>query len=377
MVRIDRLGEDAQEVLRVLAVAERADHALLAETSGLDAPALRAALRDAVASHLIVAGADGRHAFRHALLREVVVDDLLPGEREGLHLALARALGGRAPRARRSRRAIAFHYSAAGDRPAALAASVRAAQAARAVHAHGEEATLLERVLELWDRVPEASELVGTDRVGLLTRAAEAHGFAAEHARAEALGRAALEELDETHDPVRVAGLLEHLARWQWRQGRSDDALATAQRGLDLVAEGEPTCERARLLSWWAKTRMLQGRYREAAAAGREALDVSEAVDDLPAATNARNALGVALIHQGLVEEGSGILREAMRTSRGRRPPDRREHVGGQPRRRAAARRAPRGGARRGGGDHHRGRARRPALRLPAADRRRARHRGR
>ena len=74
--------------------AERADHALLAETSGLDAPALRAALRDAVASHLIVAGADGRHAFRHALLREVVVDDLLPGEREGLHLALARALGG-------------------------------------------------------------------------------------------------------------------------------------------------------------------------------------------------------------------------------------------------------------------------------------------
>ena len=322
MVRTDRLGEDAQEVLRVLAVAERADHALLAETSGLDAPALRAALRDAVASHLIVAGADGRHAFRHALLREVVVDDLLPGEREGLHLALARALEARAEGAQVAA-GIAFHYSAAGDRPAALAASVRAAQAARAVHAHGEEATLLERVLELWDHVPEASELVGTDRVGLLTRAAEAHGFAAEHARAEALGRAALEELDETHDPVRVAGLLEHLARWQWRQGRSDDALATAQRGLDLVAEGEPTCERARLLSWWAKTRMLQGRYREAAAAGREALDVSEAVDDLPAATNARNALGVALIHQGLVEEGSGILREAMRTSRGAdRPTD-------------------------------------------------------
>ena len=121
MVRIDRLGEDAQEVLRVLAVAERADHALLAETSGLDAAALRAALRDAVASHLIVAGADGRHAFRHALLREVVVDDLLPGEREGLHLALARALEAARRGARRSRAGSRFHYSAAGDRPAALA----------------------------------------------------------------------------------------------------------------------------------------------------------------------------------------------------------------------------------------------------------------
>ncbi len=315
MVRIDRLGEDAQEVLRVLAVAERADHRLLAEASALDPPALRAALRDAVASHLIVAGADARHAFRHALLREVVVDDLLPGEREGLHLALARALEARADGAQVAA-GIAFHYSAAGARPAALAASVRAAQAARDIHAHGEEATLLERVLELWEHVPEAEALVGMDHVGLLTRAAEAHGYAAEHARAEALGRAALEELDEARDPHRVAGLLEHLALWLWRQGRSDDALATAQRGLDLVAAGEPTCERARLLAWWAKTRMLQGRYREAEKAGREALAAAEAVGDLAAATNARNALGVSLIHQDVVEEGAAILREAMRVAR-------------------------------------------------------------
>ena len=32
-----------------------------------------------------------RFCFRHALLREVVYDDLLPGERGELHLALARA----------------------------------------------------------------------------------------------------------------------------------------------------------------------------------------------------------------------------------------------------------------------------------------------
>ena len=115
---------------------------------------------------------------------------------------------------------------------------------------------------------------------------------------------------------MRVAGLLEHLARGQWRQGRSDDALATAQRGLDLVAEGEPTCERARLLSWWAKTRMLQGRYREAAAAGAEAPDGPEAVDDLRGRARRAQRPRRALIHQGLVEEGVGILREAMRTPR-------------------------------------------------------------
>src|SRR4051794_34450855 len=49
MVRVERLGEDAQELLRLLAVATRADHSLLAEVSGLDPAALRAALRDAVA----------------------------------------------------------------------------------------------------------------------------------------------------------------------------------------------------------------------------------------------------------------------------------------------------------------------------------------
>ena len=39
---------------------------------------------------------DLSEAQQHALLREVVVDDLLPGERASLHLALARALEARA-----------------------------------------------------------------------------------------------------------------------------------------------------------------------------------------------------------------------------------------------------------------------------------------
>ena len=99
MVRTERLPEAAQEVLRVLAVAQRADHALLADAGGLDAAELRTALREAAAGHLIVAGADGMYRFRHALLREVVHDDLLPGEHAELHLgAGARA---RAPRAGR------------------------------------------------------------------------------------------------------------------------------------------------------------------------------------------------------------------------------------------------------------------------------------
>ena len=161
MLRIERLSPDAQELLRVLAAGRRLDHEILAEASGIDPRALRDALREAVAAQLVVADEEGRYAFRHALLREVVVDDLLPGERAELHLALARALERRAEGlpghgGAHLAAGIAYHYLASGDQPAALAASVRAAQAAEAVHANGEAAALYSRALKLWDRVADA-----------------------------------------------------------------------------------------------------------------------------------------------------------------------------------------------------------------------------
>ena len=327
MVRIERLSEDAQDLLRVLAVAQRADHQLLTEASDLEPGALRAALREAVASHLVVAGEDGSHAFRHALLREVVQDDLLPGEREQLHLSLARALERRAHGAQAAA-GVAFHYAAAGAQPAALAASIHAAGAAERVHAYGEAAALIERALELWDRVPDAAELAGAPRVDLLARAAEDHAQANDISRSEPLLRAALELVDPEADPRHAASLLERLAHAQWRQGRSDEALQTAERGLALVRAGEPTPERARLLAWWAKTRMLQGKFREAARVGRKALEDARATGDDAALVSALNALGVALINQDDVDEGRAHLEHAIEVARAaNRPGDRRTAV--------------------------------------------------
>src|SRR5919198_1114957 len=124
MVRIDALAPDAQELLRLIAVARRVDHALLADASTLEGTALRDALREAVAGHVIVVYDDGRYGFRHALLREVVHDDLLPGEHAELHLALARALERRVEADGPSAQilaGIAHHYLSAGDQPAAPA----------------------------------------------------------------------------------------------------------------------------------------------------------------------------------------------------------------------------------------------------------------
>ena len=106
---------------------------MLVEASDLTGPALRDALRDAVAAQILVVDGEGRYAFRHALLREVLADDLLPGERAELHLSLARALEGAKASGAHAAAAVAHHYHAAGDQPAALAASVRAAEASEAV----------------------------------------------------------------------------------------------------------------------------------------------------------------------------------------------------------------------------------------------------
>src|SRR3954453_12905711 len=146
MVRIERLDDEAQEVLRALAVGGRLDHDVLADVTGLGAPALPDPLRQASPGHIVVADDDGRLLFRHALLREVVEEDLLPGERASLHRSLARALAA-PPGADGAQRAarIAHHPAASGDRAAALASSVRAAAAAEDVHAYGEAASLLER----------------------------------------------------------------------------------------------------------------------------------------------------------------------------------------------------------------------------------------
>jgi hypothetical protein len=153
MLRVDRLPEAAQQVLRLLAVGQRLDHRLLAEASGLDAGELRQALRESVVGHIVAPAEDGTYAFRHALLREVVHDDLLPGEDAEMHAALAAVLERRIEEDGEGAHltaAAAHHHQAAGDRPAALAAAIRAAAAADRVHAHGETLALLERALELW-----------------------------------------------------------------------------------------------------------------------------------------------------------------------------------------------------------------------------------
>jgi predicted ATPase len=179
MLRIERLSADAGLAARAVAVGRSLDQATIEQVSGVGGTALGEALREAVAEHILVAGDDDRFCFRHALLREVVYDDLLPAERAAMHLELARLLEARdadpcAEDEAERVAAIATHYGAAGDQAAALRATIRAAGHARKVHAYGEMVELYERAHELWARVPDPAAVTGMDEVDLLEANANA-----------------------------------------------------------------------------------------------------------------------------------------------------------------------------------------------------------
>jgi ATP/maltotriose-dependent transcriptional regulator MalT len=319
MLRIERLSAQAQTAARVIAVGRRLDEELIAQTTGIEPSALQAALHEAVAEHVLVTSDDGQLRFRHALLREVVYDNLLPGERGELHLCLARALEARLgrddDRDAELTAAVAGHYAAAGDQPAALRAAAQAALAARDVHAYGEAAELAERALELWPRVAGADRQIPLSQIDLLRLAASAHHVAGDRERAEVLLTRALEGVDPAVDRNIYVGLLAQLSKLQWSLNRGVEAVQTAERALSMLPE-EANPERAPLMAWLARTRFLRGRFREAVADGEPALQDARRAGDQATEADILNTLGMAHMALGSVDDGVELMERAIRIAR-------------------------------------------------------------
>ncbi|MEU7902260.1 AAA family ATPase [Actinoplanes sp. NPDC049118] len=251
LARVDQLPEASQKLLRVAAVGgTRFGHELLSRVAGVDEAELESALRAVVAAQLIVVDADDGFEFRHALVREAVHDDLLPGEHARLHARYAEAVEaepqlvamGRAPAE------VAHHWYAAHDHPRALTSARLAADAAGRRYAYAEQARLLERVLELWELVPDAARLLGTSHLDLLEETGLVAIDAGDHQRALKLTKAALADLDAGAEPVRAARLLVRRSKLLFNAGKSDGA-AEVRAAHELLRSAPPSAERVKLLS--------------------------------------------------------------------------------------------------------------------------------
>ncbi|MDX6720078.1 MAG: hypothetical protein QOJ63_2332, partial [Solirubrobacteraceae bacterium] len=292
LLRVERLSADAQSALGVAAVAGRTvDDALLSTVSELPADELTEALGEAVGGHILVhgPGADG-YVFRHALLREAVYADLLPGRRRALHITLARALTAQpqlaSPGAAPAE--IAHHWYAAREFDEALPAAVKAGLQAESVHALAEALTHYDRALEMWDRAPAAERL---DLLDVIRRAAEAENLCGNPERSVALANRALDLIDERVDPVAAARLHERLGRYLWGSFREADALPEYRRAVELVPADPPSEALAVVLAAEAQALMLAGRHAESLDRCNEAVAIARQVGAAAAEANALNSI--------------------------------------------------------------------------------------
>ncbi|HEU5032648.1 MAG TPA: AAA family ATPase [Spirillospora sp.] len=282
---VQRLPEETQDVLRdASGGGTRIEHALLAAVSGLDDAALTRVLRPAVAANVLVVDGDG-YAFRHALIREAVHDDLLPGEYTRLHTRYAEALEndpGLVPSGRLWVE-LSHHWKAANDATWALVASWRAAADARKALAYAECLTMLSRVLNLWDRVPDAAERIGADHTKVMEDAAAAADLAGEYDRGLKFATAALKEVEaageDAMDIERWASLLElrgHMRYEMARPGFVDDLRAAVK----ALPADPPTVLRARVLATFATYVRFSTDIPEAQAAAAESLAIARKLAD-------------------------------------------------------------------------------------------------
>jgi DNA-binding CsgD family transcriptional regulator/tetratricopeptide (TPR) repeat protein len=275
---VHRLPEETQEILRTASAGgAHIEHRLLAAVCALDDAELARALRPAVAANVLVVDGEG-YAFRHDLIREAVHEDLLPGEHTRLHSHYAEALAGDPSLVPSGRAAVelAQHWYSAHDATWALISAWRAAEEADRSVAYAEALRMLSRVLELWDRVPDAAGRIGHDHATVLERATAMADHAGESERGVKLATATLKEVA---DPAARARLLERRGRLAIRLGRA--------RGLDDLREAArvapaepPTRERARALATLAEALKHGADTDEAERTAEEALRVARAAGD-------------------------------------------------------------------------------------------------
>jgi DNA-binding CsgD family transcriptional regulator len=310
--RVEQLGTTAQQVVRAASVTgwRHVRHVTLAGVLGMEYDELDAALRETIQHHVLVASesfADA-YTFRHALLREAVYADLLPGERVRLHTAYAKlATENPDPRAAEY---LAFHSIHSNDLATALGASVRAADYAMTVGALAAELSHVEQALELWDAVDDAEARAGIGELTLLRKAAYVAAAAGHPERGLAYARAAVTRAEVASDPVTRADTRRQLSEALLAGGRFDEAREVISEAWQLLEDTEPSKERARVLAVLA--RCAQRDVGESRAFAEAAIWDARATGSASAQADALITLAYADLREGRADESCDQLVRAV-----------------------------------------------------------------
>ena len=302
LARYGLLDEDAAAVVRVVSASDAPlEHETLAAVSRLEEARLNDAIRAAVRTGILVVD-DDRYAFRHALLREAVHGELLPGERAALHRAYAehlQALMDADPR-RDLHAALAHHWQYAHDRRRALIAAVAAMFSAKARYAFSSAARFGGLVLELWDQVDDAEKASGIDRLTLMLRIGSILRNAGDSERALTVVDSALADARHTRiDPVLHVRLLRDKAVYLTNLARPG-SVDLLRQALTII-HGQVDDDRlsAGVLCNLAGRYMVAGHFAEAIDASTRAWDCAVRAGAEQEMSVARNVRGGSRAHVG------------------------------------------------------------------------------
>ncbi|MFD9128327.1 AAA family ATPase [Kitasatospora sp. NPDC059571] len=344
LVRVETLPDDTQQVLRIAAEGgTRVEHDLLAAVLDRPEETLIEALRTAVGAGVLRPDTDGDgYCFRHALVREAVSDDLLPGERHRINRRFATVLAadpglvrGEALAAR-----LANYWYHAHEAERALPAALEAALQARRRNAFAEQLRMLERVLELWDDVPQSERstpvrpydrtetypscgcsgeqhepgCAGLQLVDVLAEAVVAARRSGDWDRAVALVKQALALLDEEVEPARAAWFRVQLAKTCGHLERPDGG--EIQYAYRLVSGLGPSAVQAEVLAMEAAQGMLGNPDRSHMAVAEQAADIARRVGADAVEQHARITLAGLHGEFGEPERAVALLTDAIGRAR-------------------------------------------------------------
>ena len=314
LARLDRLDKGAQQIVRAAAIGgRRVGHRLLAAAAEVPTDALDTGLRAARQHHLLLVDEYG-YAFRHALVHEAVLGELLPGERASLHAAYARAIDfDHALIGSGWAAALVHHWVGAGRHDRAIAPALAAAVDAELAYALPEAQRYYDWLLATMDDDRDGQGLdLPVSRAEIVDRAADVASRAGDLDRAAQLIAEALADLDPRSDAARAAILHERRGWCLLQRGRDDDALDAYEQAIRLVPADLPTAARARVLAASADALERVDRPQQAAERAAEAVAMAVAARSPGDEGHARHTLGVALACTGDLAGGLAELRRSL-----------------------------------------------------------------
>jgi class 3 adenylate cyclase len=311
LARVANVDESTVGVLRVAAVAgERVDAAALEIAAQTSREAVDRALVEALDRQLLVERRDGaatHYAFRHALTREALAEDLVGPERQQVHRRIAEALATIYAQDRDAVAAeISDHFTQAGASDEAAEYALRAARRASRLHAYiaaGEHYNSALRLLG--EHAPE--------RMELMLEAAEATFTEGDRSVSVSFAGEARALAQGIDDGVAEARSLRWLSRDRWRAGDSEGAIALDRKALELVA-GRDDWTEAWTLQSLIRGLGLDGRFHaEARAMIPHAIEIAARAGHREALSQLHNTRGILARTD---EESSEAFDEAIRFAR-------------------------------------------------------------